>query len=246
MNRVLLLGGTGDALALARGLRADDIYSLAGLGKTPQDLRCRVRVGGFGGAPGLCAFLREQRIALLLDATHPYAQRISNHASQAADEAGIAHWALHRPGWQARPGDAWHSYSDWAALLRGLAPYRRPLFTLGREPLAHLDEVPAHQSWLIRCLDAHPGAARARILDARGPFALDAERRLFDAHWIDVLVSKNSGGAATEAKLQVARERGLSVWMPQRPPAPSAHRLFDQAVALGEALEAWREGRGDS
>ena len=128
------------------------------------------------------------------------------------------------------------AWSTTAGIEAALAPFRRPLFTLGREPLAHLDAIPPHQFWLVRCLDAHPGNAHAQIVAARGPFTLDGERALFALMGIDVVVSKNSGGAATEAKLDVARERRLPVVMLRRPPLPGADRAFDSAAALIDAL----------
>ena len=126
---------------------------------------------------------------------------------------------------------------DLRGIEAALAPFRRPLFTLGREPLAHLDDIPPHQFWLVRCLDPHPGNARAQVVAARGPFTLDGERALFALAGIDVVVSKNSGGAATEAKLEVARERRLPVVMLRRPPLPDADRAFDSAAALLDALD---------
>ncbi|MEX3762306.1 cobalt-precorrin-6A reductase [Paraburkholderia phenoliruptrix] len=232
MTRILLLGGTGDALRIARHLTPRDVYSLAGLGKVHDDLPCAVRVGGFGGSEGLQRYIEEEAIGLVIDATHPYAARISANAVQAARSAGVACWALRRPAWQPQAGDDWRMVDDWNELTAALAPFRRPLFTLGREPLTHLDEIPAHQFWFVRCLDAHADTARARILAARGPFTLEGERALFALQAFDVLVSKNSGGGATEAKLQVARERGLPVVMLRRPPLPAADREFASTADL--------------
>ncbi len=237
MTRVLLLGGVGDALRLARRLGPEHLYSLAGLGKVPEDLSCRVRVGGFGGAEGLADFIRSEGFDLLLDITHPYAAQISANAAAAARLAGIPCWALRRPGWQPQPGDDWREVADWAALVEALAPFRKPFFTLGREPLAHLDEIPAHQRWTLRLLDAQPEHPRARCIAARGPFTLEDERALFAAESFDVLVSKNSGGNATEAKLQVARERGLPVLILQRPPLPEVERSFADPDTLWQALQ---------
>ncbi|HEY1995822.1 cobalt-precorrin-6A reductase [Paraburkholderia sp.] len=236
MTRILLLGGTGDALQIARQLGPEHVYSLAGLGKVPTELCCAVRVGGFGGADGLARYLKEAHITLLIDATHPYAAQISSHASSASRAAGIPCWALRRPAWQAQPDDDWRMVDSWAELSTVLNPFARPLFTLGREPLAHLDEIPAHQYWTIRCLDAHPGNAHARIIDARGPFTLDGERDLVATSRIDVIVSKNSGGAATEAKLDVAREHGLPVIMLRRPSLPQVEREFACSADLLAAL----------
>ncbi|MCM2547772.1 cobalt-precorrin-6A reductase [Burkholderia glumae] len=238
--RVLLLGGTGDALAIARTLPAGDVYSLAGLGKVPDDLACEVRVGGFGGADGLAAWLRGAGIDLVADATHPYAARISANAAAACAATGTPYWALRRPAWVARDGDDWRPVRDWAGVAAAIAPFARPFFTLGREPLAHLDEIPPHQHWIIRCLDAHPGNARARVIAARGPFEPAGERALFALAGVDVLVSKMSGGAATEAKLEIARERRMPVVMIERPALPEAGRSFDEPAALADALAAWR------
>ncbi|MFX1674868.1 cobalt-precorrin-6A reductase [Paraburkholderia sp. A2WS-5] len=240
MTRVLLLGGTGDALKIARRLGPGDVYSLAGLGRVPQDLACKVRVGGFGGVEGLARYVDVQRIGLIVDATHPYAARISANGTSAGRLAGVPCWALRRPAWQPQSGDDWRFVNGWGELCRALAGFSRPLFTLGREPLLHLDEIPAHQHWTIRCLDDHPGNARARVIGVRGPFTHEGERALFDASGFDVVVSKNSGGAATEAKLEVARERGLPVVMLARPHLPEVDRAFDTIEVLLAEIETLR------
>lgn len=237
MKRILLLGGIGEALAIARRLGPQHLYSLAGLGKVPDDLACEVRVGGYGGAEGLAGFIRERGFDLLLDATHPYAAQISANAARAAQLAGVPCWALRRPGWRASEGDDWREVADWDALIKALMAFRRPLFTLGREPLEHLDEIPAHQHWTVRCLQSLPGNARAEVLGARGPFTLEGERELFTRLGTDVLVSKNSGSQATEPKLQIARERGVPVLILARPELPAVDRAFDSVEALWEALE---------
>lgn len=242
MTRILLLGGTGDALMIARGLGAEHVYSLAGLGSVPHNLACDVRVGGFGGSEGLARYIEEQRIGLLVDATHPYAAKISANAAAASRAKGIPYWALRRAVWQPHAGDDWRLVSDWSELTATLGAFARPLFTLGREPLQHLDEIPAHQYWTVRCLDAHSGNGRCRVIGARGPFTTEGERELFSACGIDVVVSKNSGGAATEAKLAVARERDLPVIMLRRPPLPDADRTFGDPSMLLAALDAFFEG----
>lgn len=238
MKRILLLGGIGEALAIARQLPSDAIYSLAGLGKVPSDLPCQVRVGGYGGAEGLARFIEDEGIGLLIDATHPYAAQISANAARAAQLAGVPCWALRRPGWQPGPGDDWREVENWQELIAALAPFRRPLFTLGREPLQHLHEIPAHQHWTVRCLTAQPPVPRAEILGARGPFALDDERALMARIDCDVLVSKNSGSQATEHKLQAARERGIPVLVLRRPELPEVECAFASGSALLESLAA--------
>ncbi|MGG2398823.1 cobalt-precorrin-6A reductase [Pseudomonas sp. SH1-B] len=237
--RILLLGGTTEALRLARRLGGDTIYSLAGLGRVPNDLACRVRVGGFGGVEGMANFIAGEGIELLLDLTHPYAAQISANAAAAAGLAGVPCWALRRSGWQAGTGDDWREVDGWDDLVTALAPFRRPFFTSGREPLAHLHEIPAHQHWTVRCLQREPAPPRAEVIGARGPFSLEDERALFARIRCDVLVSKNSGSASTEPKLQVARELGLPVLLLRRPELPAVTREFTEPDALWEALQAF-------
>ncbi|WDH36052.1 cobalt-precorrin-6A reductase [Pseudomonas chlororaphis] len=236
MKPILLLGGVTEALAIARTLGPEHIYSLAGIGRVPTDLDCQVRVGGYGGAEGLARFIREQGIELLLDATHPYAARISQNAATAAQLCDIPCWALRRPAWQAQAGDDWREVRDWAELVQALEPFKRPLFTLGREPLQHLHEIPAGQFWTLRALDPYPGNDRCEVIGARGPFLIDSERELFERRRIDVLISKNSGSSATEPKLEVARERGVPVLILQRPSLPAVDREFHDLDELLQAL----------
>jgi precorrin-6A/cobalt-precorrin-6A reductase len=237
MKRILLLGGVTEALAIARTLGPQDIYSLAGVGRVPTDLPCRVKVGGYGGADGLARFIREQQIDLLLDATHPYAAQISRNAALAARSAGIPCWGLRRTAWQAGPDDDWREVADWSELTTALGPFRRPLFTLGREPLQHLHEIPEHQFWTLRALDTCPGNSRCEVIGARGPFHLEDERTLFESRRIDVLISKNSGSSSTEPKLEVARERRIPVLILKRPELPGVDRVF---WSIDEVLGALR------
>lgn len=236
MTRILLLGGVTESLYIARQLGPEHIYSLAGIGRVPTDLRCAVKVGGYGGPEGLAAYLQAEGVGLLVDATHPYAARMSHNAALAARQVGIPCWALRRPGWALQAGDDWRDYTDWADLTTALAGFERPFFTLGREPLAHVHAIPAHQYWTLRCLAAHPGNARCDVIGARGPFDLEAERALFARGRFDVLISKNSGSGATEPKLQVARERRLPVLMLARPGLPPVDREFTEAQVLAQAL----------
>jgi precorrin-6A/cobalt-precorrin-6A reductase len=239
MKRILLLGGVTEAMVIARTLGPPHIYSLAGVGRVPTDLQCQVRVGGYGGAEGLAQFIRDEGIDLLLDATHPYAAQISQNAATAAHLSGVPCWALRRPAWQAQAGDDWREVADWTELIEALKPFRRPLFTLGREPLQHLDEIPEEQFWTLRALDAYPGNERCEVIGARGPFLIDDERALFERRNIDVLISKNSGSTATEPKLEVACERGVPVIILKRPVLPEVDREF---AGVAEILSALKSG----
>ncbi|NNB14746.1 cobalt-precorrin-6A reductase [Pseudomonas fragi] len=236
MKRILLLGGVTEALAIARTLGPQHVYSLAGVGRVPGDLGCEVRVGGYGGAEGLARYIRDEGIDLLLDATHPYAAQISQNAALAAAASNIPCWALRRPAWVAQPDDDWREVADWSELVEALATFQRPLFTLGREPLEHLHEIPPEQFWTLRALDVYPGNVRCEVIGARGPFLIDDERKLFAQRRIDVLISKNSGSSATEPKLQVARERGVPVLILKRPTLAQVDREFSTVEDLLESL----------
>ena len=236
MKRILLLGGVTEALAIARTLGPQHVYSLAGVGRVPTDLTCEVRVGGYGGAEGLARYIRDEGIDLLLDATHPYAAQISQNAALAAAASNIPCWALRRPAWVAQPDDDWREVADWSELVKALATFQRPLFTLGREPLEHLHEIPPEQFWTLRALDVYPGNVRCEVIGARGPFLIDDERKLFAQRRIDVLISKNSGSSATEPKLEVARERGVPVLILKRPVLAQVDREFSTVEDLLESL----------
>ncbi|NNB60547.1 cobalt-precorrin-6A reductase [Pseudomonas fragi] len=236
MKRILLLGGVTEALAIARTLGPQHVYSLAGVGRVPGDLGCEVRVGGYGGAEGLARYIRDEGIDLLLDATHPYAAQISQNAALAAAASNIPCWALRRPAWVAQPDDDWREVADWSELVEALATFQRPLFTLGREPLEHLHEIPPEQFWTLRALDVYPGNVRCEVIGARGPFLIDDERKLFAQRRIDVLISKNSGSSATEPKLQVARERGVPVLILKRPTLAQVDREFRTVEDVLEGL----------
>ncbi|WP_440089121.1 cobalt-precorrin-6A reductase [Pseudomonas fragariae (ex Marin et al. 2024)] len=238
MKRILLLGGITEALAIARTLGPEHIYSLAGVGRVPTDLKCQLKVGGYGGAEGMAQYMREQGVDLLLDATHPYAAQISHNAALAANSAGIPCWALRRTAWAAGPGDDWREVADWSELVAALAPFKRPFFTLGREPLQHLEEIPEHQFWTLRALDSYPGNERCDVIGARGPFQLEDERQLFEQRQIDVLISKNSGSDSTEPKLDIARERGVPVLILKRPELPAVDRVFRTVDEVLRALES--------
>ncbi|KOX11142.1 cobalt-precorrin-6A reductase [Streptomyces sp. NRRL B-3648] len=223
---VLILGGTGEARRLAElldgapGVRLTS--SLAGRVAGPRALPGGTRVGGFGGAAGLTAWLREHTVGAVVDATHPFAGTISFHAARAAADARVPLLALRRPGWVPVPGDRWYetdSLEEAARVLPALG--RRVFLTTGRMGLAAFADLDA--LWfLVRSVDAPdpPQPVRTEVLLDRGPFTLDGERELLRRHRIDVVVTKDSGGAATAPKLTAAREAGLPVVVVRRPPAP--------------------------
>ncbi|WGD32072.1 cobalt-precorrin-6A reductase [Ancylobacter sp. WKF20] len=241
--RVLILGGTGEARDLATVLAGRPEFtpslSLAGRTRNPLDLPGAVRSGGFGGAEGLAAHLREARIDALIDATHPFAAIISANAARAADMAGVPLLALARPAWEETPGDRWTPASDIteAVARLGVTP-RRVLVALGRNEVRALEAAPQHH-YLVRSIDpVEPPLAvpQARYITARGPFPLEDERALLIANRIDAVLSKNSGGPATYGKIAAARELGIEVVMVARPPRPPVETVGSVAEVI-----AWLE-----
>ena len=245
-RRLLILGGTGEARELAAAL-ADDpsltvTSSLAGRVTGSRLPPGQVRIGGFGGARALADWLREQRIDAVVDATHPFAATISRHAAEAAAATAVPLLALRRPGWAAVPGDRWHqvdSLDEAAALLPALG--RRVFLTTGRQGLTAFAGL-SRLCFLVRSVEPPepPLPARTRVLLDRGPFTLEGERALLRGHRIEVLVTKDSGGPATAAKLTAAREAGLPVVIVRRPPPPTgAPVAVDTAGALAWIRAGW-------
>ncbi len=240
----LILGGTTEATALAKALaghgRVRATVSLAGRTLKPAPLPLPTRVGGFGGADGLAAYFREHGIAAVVDATHPFAARISANAEAACAGTGVPLLVLRRPAWAPGPGDRWVSVPDVPAAAAALADLGERVFlTVGRQELAPFEAVP-DKDYLIRTVDPPdppPDLPRWTLILDRGPFALEDERRLLAERRIEAIVSKNSGGAATAAKLAAARERGIPVVMVERPPPGAAPVVHTAAEAL-----AWLEG----
>jgi len=253
-RRLLILGGTGEAAALARaagerfGARLRVTTSLAGRTRTPAAVAGELRIGGFGGADALAAYLRDERIDLVIDATHPFAARISAAARAACVQAGVRRLVLARPAWHAGPGDRWIEAADAesaAKLLPSLG--RRAFLTIGRRDLAPFARVTGCR-FLVRLVEApketlalgEPGRDFDLVV-ARGPFSRENERNLMARHGIEVLVAKASGGAATEAKLVAARELGIPVVLLRRPrqePGETAESPEKALAWLDRALAA--------
>ncbi|MFG2602666.1 cobalt-precorrin-6A reductase [Streptomyces sp. NPDC048514] len=224
---VLILGGTTEARRLAEllhglpGLKLTS--SLAGRVASPRLPPGGTRVGGFGGADGLAAWLREHEVGAVVDATHPFAGTISFNAARAAAATHVPLLALRRPGWVPAEGDRWHEAASLEEAARSLpALGRRVFLTTGRMGLAAFADL--DDLWfLVRSVDAPepPYPSHMEVLLDRGPFDLGRERELLLRHRIDVVVTKDSGGAATAPKLTAAREAGLPVVVVRRPPAPA-------------------------
>jgi precorrin-6A/cobalt-precorrin-6A reductase len=239
MKRVLILGGTGEAAQLAAQAAllpgVEVITSLAGRTRHPVTPAGRVRIGGFGGEAGLVDYVREQRLDLLIDATHPFAAQISFHAATAAHTCGLPYLLLVRPPWEPVEGDRWMTVESIAAAVAVLPSVAQRVFlTTGRQDLAAF--APLQDLWfLMRMIDPptpDTPMPQGTLLLERGPFTLAAERALLHTYAIGAMVSKNSGGEATYAKIMAAREVGLPVVMVQRPPLPAGELVADVGNAL--------------
>jgi precorrin-6A/cobalt-precorrin-6A reductase len=239
MLKLLILGGSGEAASLARALAGDPRYdvtlSLAGRTAEPLRLPGRLRLGGFGGAEGLAHALRD--FDALIDATHPFADTMKEHAVAAARATCIAFLAIRRPPWVQRDGDRWTMVGSIEDAAKALGERPRNVFlTTGRMELAPFKAAPQHL-YVLRSVEAPAPEElppRVRLITARGPFKRDDELRLMREHRIDTVVTKNSGGDATSAKIEAARALGLEVIMVERPDLPEA-----PSVESVEAALAW-------
>lgn len=240
---VLILGGTSEARALAAclGPDIDFVSSLAGRVPDPALPIGKVRIGGFGGVDGLCDWLRDNRIDAVVDATHPFAATITANAVAACRRLRIPHLLLTRPPWDTNGSWRVESPAD-AAKVVSENGFSRIFLTSGRSSAAAFH---GSDAWfLIRVVTAPESVSLPRhhkILLSRGPYGYDADRDLMVQHRIDVLVTKNSGGALTRSKLDAAADLGIGVIMIDRPAVP----VGIEEVSTVEAAAAWVFARAD-
>jgi precorrin-6A/cobalt-precorrin-6A reductase len=256
-TRLLILGGTGEAVALARAVLArfgDQIEvttALAGRTVRPGPIPGQVRIGGFGGAAGLAQYLGEREIDRLIDATHPFAAEISRAARLACDQTQVPRLLLLRPAWRRHPLDRWIEVDsvEAAAQIVGRVG-RRAFLTVGAGEVDAFAPATGVR-FVVRMIDRPRGPLPLRfheVVLGRGPFALADERHLLQVKAIDVLVCKASGGGATEAKLIAARELSLPVVMVRRPPTERGLSVdtVDGAIDWLAGLDQWPEARRTS
>ncbi|TDD18057.1 cobalt-precorrin-6A reductase [Kribbella turkmenica] len=239
--KVLLLGGTGEARELAQMLAGVEVVSsLAGRITDARLPAGQVRQGGFGGVEGLTDWLRTSDVDAVVDATHPFAATMTAHAATATRQLDIPLLVLRRPGWTAQPGDTWHRATTAAAaadLLPALGT--RVFLTIGRQGLPAFQETGL---WtLARCVEPpEPVPTWCELILDRGPYAVDGELALMRQQRIDVLVTKDSGGPQTSAKLVAARELGVPVVLIRRPPLPPGVEVVDSVDRVVEWVRSRR------
>ena len=247
--RILILGGSTEASELATRVAADAAFdatlSLAGRTRKPAASPIPCRIGGFGGSAGLAAYLKQERVDLLVDATHPFAEQISANALAAARETGTPIIVFTRPPWMAQEGDHWTDCPDFSAAAQALgAAPRRVFLTVGRLQLGAFESAPQHH-YVIRAIDSPERPLklpRHSLLLARGPFTFADEVRLMADEKIDIVVAKNSGGDAARAKLDAARSLGLAVVLVRRPQAPDAPTVYTLDAAIRYIRENLHRG----
>jgi precorrin-6A/cobalt-precorrin-6A reductase len=241
-GRVLILGGTGEARRLATALVAEGVEvlsSLAGRVADPVVPPGEVRIGGFGGAAGLTAWLQAHPVQSLVDATHPFAATMTASAAAAAEATGIPLLRLQRPGWSPQPGDDWRWVDTPAEAALAVAGFGSVFLTTGRRGLGAFAGLTGR--CLVRSVDPPdpPLPERTTVVLARGPFAVSDELALMRQHAVDVVVTKDSGGGMTAAKLAAARRLGVPVVLIRRPPLPPGV----PTVATVEEAVAWVRAR---
>ena len=251
--KLLILGGTADARHLTETLHnkgVDITYSVAGLVRTPK-VDCQIVSGGFQQFGGLVAYLSQQKISAILDSTHPYASRMSNTAIEAAEHLGIHCWRFHRAAWQEQDIRAqsihssttssesretlslypvWQRFADEEALLASVAGKKRVFVTLGQVSQRFIDTLAAQAETVLLRTAVKPSIGlpnNVRWVKAIGPFKLQDEFALMKQYQCDALLSKNSGGDATVAKLLAAHQLNIPVYMLDRPVLPAANKEFN-------------------
>ena len=238
-TKLLILGGSGEAAALARALDGDARYdvtlSLAGRTSEPVKLPGTIRTGGFGGAEGLSRTLHDEKFDAVIDATHPFADQIKANAIEAARLTGVPLLAIRRPSWTPVDGDNWILVEDLEGAAVALGETAKRVFlTTGRDELRPFAKASQH-FYLLRSVEAPARdelPAHVELITARGPFRLVHELALLKQHATDIVVTKNSGGEATYAKLAAARALGLPVVMVRRPMLPEAPSVETVVEAL--------------
>lgn len=228
---ILILGGTAEAARLAARLVAQGyrvISSLAGRTRNPQSPDGEVRIGGFGGARGLTGYIARENVALLIDATHPFATQISDNALVAVASTQVPFVRLERPAWHKRPGDRWTSVTSMEEAVSAIPARARVLLALGRQHIAPFSRR-GDVHFVVRMID--PPETPLDLIDFElelsKPGNVEEETDFLTMKRLTHIVCRNSGGSASYAKIKAARDLGLPVIMIDRPHRPLTHTLPD-------------------
>ena len=242
MKKILLIGGTKEAVTLNRELFArpdiDLVTSLAGRTAQPATLKGHVVTGGFGGTAGLADFIDRSRVDLIIDASHPYAEQITRTAITVCRAKGIPCLRYLRPAWEKQQEDHWIAAGNMEDAPEKTKNFNRVFLSIGRQELAHFEKIP-RKYFLVRTIEPiefNPENSQAELIRARGPFTLEDEARLMVEHRIDLIVSKNSGGAATYPKIEAARQLRIPVVMIDRPETTEG-KIFSRLQDLIAAID---------
>lgn len=234
---LLLLAGTGEAQQIARALAGRDVpavASLAGATRSPAPTGLPTRIGGFGGDDGFRAYLAQAGISAVVDATHPFASRISLRTARICHEKSIPYCQVLRPEWHSEPGDRWTHVAHAEDVARHVLPGATVFLATGRQTLGQFANL-THARLICRQIDPPDGPfpfANGEFLVGRPPFSAEEEEALFASLGVSWLVVKNAGGEAPRSKLVAARRLGIDVAMIARPPQPEAHRVASVEAAL--------------
>ena len=246
--KILVLGGIAESKLLTQLLIDQGhqlIYSIVGMVRKPE-LPCPLHMGGFSddkgdnkvdGATGLAHYLIQEKINLLIDATHPYATEISKNAACASQKTGVICWRLERPGWNPKDFSNWHDYDGWPDLLPQIKKFQRPFFSIGKSALQYIEQKPQHQNWIIRSALPFDDVKGVTQINAIGPFDLNDELSLLQEHKVDALISKNSGCTRVIEKLNAADQLGIPVFVQRRPELSSVEKSFNQPEEMVSALQ---------
>lgn len=237
MTRILLLGGTTEASLLARTLAEagiDAVFSYAGRTEAPVAQPLPTRIGGFGGVEGLVQYLRNENIAAVVDATHPFAAQMSRNAIAACAQTDVPLIALERAPWTAQEADTWTHVDSIEAAATALPLHPARVFlAIGKQNLPAFAALPHH--YILRLVDAPeaPPLPACTVILARGPFTVEGDMALMQQHKITHIVAKNSGGKGAAAKLQAARALSLPILMIDRPSLPERRVARGVAEVMG-------------
>ncbi|WP_019955175.1 cobalt-precorrin-6A reductase [Yoonia vestfoldensis] len=237
---LLLLAGTTEARAIATALQGQDVMaSLAGATRDPAPLPVATHVGGFGGAEGFRDFLSQHHIHAVLDATHPYAARITQRSATVCAELDLPFCQLLRPPWVAGPGDLWTEIASEEEAARHIPQGATVFLGTGRQMLDGFANLTGRRV-ICRQIDPPEGPfpfQGGEFLVGRPPFSVQDEIALFRRLRVDWLVVKNAGGQASATKLVAARTLRIPVLMIARPAVGNWPQVLSVAAALAWVAE---------